>query len=142
MKAQSKMSTKEVHANHWGRMEASFKAKTTCLAQFDIEVAGVAEVEYFAEDKNLPAAMQYTNVQFNYELERTQKLVGKDGVFAWIENINAVSLWLRLPSGQVVPSGMIPVENLFTKHGKFYKELAECVNEYPARNVSSVMLEF
>jgi len=136
------MSTKEVHANHWGRMEASFKAKTTFLAQFDIEVAGVAEVEYFAEDKNLPAAMQYINVQFNYELERTQKLVGKDGVFAWIENINAVSLWLRLPSGQVVPSGMIPVENLFTKHGKFYKELAECVNEYPARNVSSVMLEF
>lgn len=136
------MSTKQIHAEHWYVMEASFDAKKLCLLQFDIEVAGVAEVEYFAEDKNLPAAMQYTNVQFNYELERTQKLVGKDGVFSWIENINAVSLWLRLPSGQVVPSGMIPVESLFTKHGKFYKELAECVQGYPARNVSSVMLEF
>lgn len=136
------MSTKQIHAEHWYIMEASFKAKMTCLAQFDIEVAGVAEVEYFAEDKNLPAAMQYTNVQFNYELERTQKLVGKDGVFSWIENINAVSLWLRLPSGQVVPSGMVPVENLFTRYGKFYKELAQCVQSYPARNISSVMLEF
>lgn len=139
------MGTKSIHLEHHYIMEASHGAKIACLQSFGIEVLGVAAVEYYQHDCDLPDELSYQKVVFNlYQAhgEQGQPLVGQHSVFSFVEDINSVSMWLRLPSGTVVESGFLPVESWFTSYGRFYRELSDHVRRYPARHLSEVALPF
>lgn len=136
------MSTKDIHSRHFYIMEASHGAKIACLQAFEFEVVGVAGVEYYNADYDLPDEMNYTTVLFNLKGDQGQPLVGQHSVFSFIENINAVSMWIRLPSGTVIESGFIPVESWFTSYGVFYRELSDHVRTYPSRHLSAVAMPF
>ena len=132
-------STKELHQKHWYLMEASTAAKMSTLELLDIAFAGIAAVEYYAPEPGLPDEAAYNVVTFDY---LGQPLAGKNSVLEYVENVNAVSVYLRLPSGKTVESGFIPLEKMFTGYGRWYTELRLCLESFESREISSVALPF
>lgn len=126
-------------------MEASHGAKIACLQSFGIEVLGVAAVEYYQHDHDLPDELNYQKVLFSgYQIhgEQGQPLVGQHSAFSFVEDINSVSMRILLPSGAIVESGFIPVESWFTSYGMFYRELSDHVRTYPSRHLSAIAIPF
>jgi len=120
-------------------MEASTAAKMSTLELLDIAFAGIAAAEYYAPEAGLPDEAAYNTVMFDY---LGQPLTGKNSVLEHVENVNAVSMYLRLPSGKTVESGFIPLEKMFTGYGRWFTELRLCVESFGSREVSSVALPF
>lgn len=134
------MSTKQLHEKYWYLMEASAKAKVSALEMFDIYFAGIAAVEYYAPENEIPDDMAYNTVSFDY---LGQPLAGKNSVLEHIEHVNAVSVYLRIPSGKTIETGFIPVEKMFTGYGKWFTEFKDCLESYSSREaVSSIRLPF
>ena len=133
------MSTKELHQKYWYLMEASINAKMSTLELLDISFAGIAAVEYYAPEPGLPDEAAYNTITFDY---LGQPLAGKNSVLEHVENVNAVSIYLRLPSGKTVESGFIQLEKMFTGYGRWFSELKTCVESFGSREISSVALPF
>ena len=120
-------------------MEASINAKMSTLELLDISFAGIVAVEYYAPEPGLPDEAAYNTITFDY---LGQPLAGKNSVLEHVENVNAVSMYLRLPSGKTVESGFIPLERMFTGYGRWYLELRTCTMSFGSREISSVALPF
>lgn len=133
------MTTKQLHEKYWYLMQASTSAKMSTLELLGISFAGIAAAEYYAPEKGLPDEAAYNIVMFDY---LGQPLAGKNSVMEHVENVSAVSMYLRLPSGGTVESGFIPLEKMFTGYGSWFAELKMCVESFGSREVSSVALPF
>ena len=133
------MTTKQLHEKYWYLMQASTSAKMSTLELLDISFVGIAAVEYYAPEPGLPDESAYNVVTFDY---LSQLLAGKNSVLEYVENVNAVSIYLRLPSGKTVESGFIPLEKMFTGYGRWFSELKTCVESFGSREISSVALPF
>jgi hypothetical protein len=134
------MSTKELHAKYQHIMEASIKAKMSTLAMFDIWFEGVSAVEYYMPEAGIPDCDAYHTISFDYW---GQHIAGEGSIMDIVENVNAVSLYLQMPSGKVVETGFIPIEKMFTGYGVWFNQLVEHVESYGSRKeVSSIQLPF
>jgi len=133
------MTTKELQKKYWYLMQSSTSAKMSTLELLDISFVGIAAVEYYAPEPGLPDEAAYNTITFDYQ---SQLLAGKNSVLEHVENVNAVSMYLRLPSGKTVESGFIPLEKMFTGYGRWFAELKMCVESFGSREVSSVALPF
>lgn len=120
-------------------MEASTAAKMSTLESLGISFAGIAAAEYYAPEKGLSDEAAYNIVMFDY---LGQPLAGKNSVMEHVENVSAVSMYLRLPSGGTIESGFIPLEKMFTGYGRWFSELKTCVESFGSREISSVALPF
>ena len=118
-------------------MEASTNAKMSTLELLDISFVGIAAVEYYAPEAGLPDEAAYNTITFDY---LGQPLAGKNSVLEHVENVNAVSIYLRLPSGKTVESGFVPLEKMFNGYSHWYTELKTCVESFGSREISSVAL--
>ena len=120
-------------------MEASAAAKMSTFELLDISFAGIAAVEYYAPEPGLPDEAAYNTITFDY---MGQPLAGKNSVLEHVENVSAVSMYLRLPSGKTVESGFIHLEKMFTGYGRWFSELKTCVESFGSREVSSLACAF